>query len=363
MPFLVTGVCLLGAGWIAWLGTPFCRRFAERHGFVDDPGGRKRHAGGRSLLGGAAVFLGLWSIVAAGLLGAGLLRSLGVLEPWLGPFGSDVVELARVGLPLAGLFGGSLIVGVLGARDDRSPLGAGAKLLGQVVAASVTVAAGAQCQFLPGGQLVNAIASVLWIVTITNAFNFIDNMDGLCAGVGAISGAILLAVALTQRQYFMAMILASHTGACLGFLRFNFPPASIFLGDLGSHVIGHFLGSVTLLLSYVAGAGEATLAVLLPPIALGLPLLDLIRVSVLRLRQGRPVWVGDNQHLSHRLRHDETTDRAVLARLYLLALCLGGNALLLIGASPWQGAVIGLLTVCLGALVWMLLGPDDRAHS
>ncbi|MEQ8762447.1 MAG: MraY family glycosyltransferase [Planctomycetota bacterium] len=364
--WILTAAVGLLAGIASFALTPWIRKAAHAFGLVDRPGAHKQHAGRPALFGGAAIFAATWGLVFLGLTATGVAWVLGTLDRFLGDFAGDVRNISRVGVALALLFFGSLLSALWGALDDLWPggLSAAPKLAGQFLAAIVTVAGGAHCQFLPGGFWINAIASVVWIVLVINAFNFIDNMDGLCAGVALVSSAVLLFLALLQRQYFMGLLLASFLGATAGFLRFNFPPASIFLGDLGSHVIGHFLGAVTLLLSYTAGAGEATLAVLMPPVVLALPLLDLVRVSVIRIREHRPIWVGDRRHLSHRLRRDVGSDRAVVIRLYLLASCLGGNALLLQGAAAWQGALVGFQTLCLGALVWLLLdGSRPKAHS
>jgi UDP-GlcNAc:undecaprenyl-phosphate GlcNAc-1-phosphate transferase len=163
----------------------------------------------------------------------------------------------------------------------------------------------------------------LWILTVTNAFNFLDNMNGLCAGVGAVGALCFAWKAAAAGQYLVALLAFLVVGALAGFLPYNFPRASVFLGDSGSHLVGYWLAVLAILPHFYSAENPHTLAVLNPLLILAVPLGDLAWVVGLRWRSGRPFYVGDTNHLSHRLvRRGLSPTRAVLV-LWLLGLAAG----------------------------------------
>ncbi len=299
---------------------PFWRSWCVRTGLVDDPGHRKIHQTPVPLAGGLAVFTGLAAVLLAGAAAVGLK----LLDP-------ESVEKLSYGLgqrapQLAAIVVGALGMVLLGWWDDRHELKPSVKFAGQCAVALLVAASGVRVTlFVPSIAFSYAI-TVLWILTVTNAVNFNDNMNGLCGGLGAIASSWIAVHAGAQGQYLVASLALLVAGALLGFLPFNFPRASVFLGDAGSHLVGYLLAVLAILPHfYSAKQIEPTrLAVLNPIVILAVPLIDLASVVWLRTRAGRPFWIGDTNHLSHRLvRSGRSKPQAVLC-LWLVAALAGG---------------------------------------
>lgn len=253
---------------------------------------------------------------------------------------------------------------VLGVIDDRRPLGPGVKLFAMIVAATA-IAWLTDTRLLEllnarvGGQWLSIVITVVWFVAITNAFNFIDNMDGLSAGVAAIAGVCLLATSLLAGQLFVPALLALVVGSACGFLVLNFPPARIFMGDGGSLVLGFLLAFATVRVTYLPEAGAAfePHALFTPFIILAIPLYDLVSVVAIRLRQGRSPFVGDLQHFSHRLVESGLSRRNAVLVIYgcTLVTALGGVAMPTL--SGWQAGLVFAQTVC----VLLVLAVFERS--
>src|SRR5205823_10819178 len=176
------------------------------------------------------------------------------------------------------------------------------------------------------------ILTILWIAGITNAFNFLDNMDGLSTGVAAVCTVAFLVTTLLIGQWFVAASLALLLGALLGYLCFNFPPASIFMGDSGSLVIGFLLGVLTVRTTFLPKGvnwGAGWYAVFAPVIVLAVPLYDLIVVSIIRLSRGKSPFVGDTNHFSHRLVARGMSRRTAVLCLYLITAATSVAAIIL----------------------------------
>jgi UDP-GlcNAc:undecaprenyl-phosphate GlcNAc-1-phosphate transferase len=200
-------------------------------------------------------------------------------------------------------------------------------------------------------------------VGITNAFNLLDNMDGLSAGVAAVATGVLLLNALSLGEMLISLILAAFLGSLLGFLFFNFHPATVFLGDCGSLFIGFVMASLTLLERYVSHASGSLFPVLMPVVVLAVPIVDTATVVVIRLREGRPIYVGDTRHLSHRLAALGFSQRAVALFIYLATLCLGLGAVNLSDATPGQALIILVQSVGFVALLLILLFVERQAAT
>jgi UDP-GlcNAc:undecaprenyl-phosphate GlcNAc-1-phosphate transferase len=184
------------------------------------------------------------------------------------------------------------------------------------------------------GEVPSVIVTVLWIAAITNAFNFLDNMDGLSAGVAAVCTTAFLVTTLLIQQWFVAGSLALLLGSLLGFLVWNFPPAKIFMGDCGSMVIGFVLGVLTVRTTFLpkdVNFGAGWYAIFAPVIVLALPLYDLIVVSLIRISRGKSPFVGDTNHFSHRLVARGMSKRTAVLCLYLVTAATSVSAVLL----PW----------------------------
>ncbi len=344
---------------ISWLATLLIRRVAPRIGFVDKPGGRKIHANPKPLGGGVAILAG----VALPLVGALVLLHTPLVS------GHDLkLDPAYVGgagerTPLAlGLLGAMLCMHLLGLVDDRKALGPYSKLIVQLLVISAFVIGfDNRClqaaDHLGLGRFPSYLVTILWIGLVTNAFNFLDNMDGLSAGVGAVCTAAFLIAALTIQQWFVAATLAMLLGSLLGFLCFNFAPASIFMGDSGSLLIGLILGVMTVRTTYLPKGTpweSGWYAVFAPVIVLAVPLYDLLVVSTLRLLKGRSPFVGDTNHFSHRLVARGMSRRTAVLCLYLVTAATSVSAILLPQVAPTIAPLIFVQTVLILGVVGLL---------
>jgi UDP-GlcNAc:undecaprenyl-phosphate GlcNAc-1-phosphate transferase len=315
-------LAFLAAATTAAATLPLWRAWCRRVGHVDDPGHRKIHSEPTPLAGGLAVATGLVLPLFAGV--AVLL---------LGGFSEATTEPLRYGLgartlPLLAIFGGAAGMVALGWLDDRHELRAGPKFAGQCLIALLVAAAGVRVTLFVPNALFSYGVTVLWILTVTNAFNFMDNMNGLCAGLGAIAAAWLAFHAAWLGQYLVAGLACLTVGALLGFLPYNYPRASAFLGDAGSQLVGYLLAVLAILPHFHTADQPRPLAVLTPLAVLAVPLGDLAWVVALRTAARKPFWIGDTNHLSHRLvRRGLSKPQAVLA-IWLLAAALGGLSLL-----------------------------------
>ena len=207
----------------------------------------------------------------------------------------------------------------VGWLDDKRELRPRAKFAGQLAVAALVAATGARITLFVPSLIFSYAITILWILTVVNAFNFTDNMNGLCAGLGAIGACHFAMIAAADGQYLVALIAFLTFGALLGFLPYNFPRARAFLGDAGSHLVGYLLAVLAILPHFYSVRHPHRWAVLIPLLVLAVPLADLVWVVFLRWRIGQPFYQGDTNHLSHRLvRRGLTRWQAVLV-IWLLA--------------------------------------------
>jgi UDP-GlcNAc:undecaprenyl-phosphate GlcNAc-1-phosphate transferase len=247
------------------------------------------------------------------------------------PFLTDQYSLIiNVWPKLAAILIGATIIVIVGVIDDINStlISPKFKMLFQTIAAVIAVYFGVSISFFPFDWM-DGLFSILWIVLITNSFNLLDNMDGLSSGVAAISAIIFLSVAAYQGQFFIALILSIFIGSVLGFLKYNYNPSSIFMGDAGSLFLGYILASLTIEASYVTTESSSLLPALMPVIILSIPLFDTISVIIIRFKEHRPIYVGDKRHLSHRLVDMGFSPRSAVNTIYLLTFTIGLAAFLL----------------------------------
>ena len=221
------------------------------------------------------------------------------------------------------MIGGACGMLVLGWLDDRYELRPTIKFGGQLLIAILVAASGIRITLFVPSLTFSVAITALWIVTITNAFNLMDNMNGLCAGLGAIAAFHFGMKAAVAGQYLVAMLAFLVFGSLLGFLPHNFPRATAFLGDAGSHLVGYLLAVLAILPHFYSDENPARLSVLNPLLILAVPLADMAWVVILRWRAGKPFYVGDTNHLSHRLvRRGLSRSEAVLL-IWLLGAIVG----------------------------------------
>ncbi len=305
---------------LAWLLVPLVEALAKRIGAVDHPTERGLHGDALPKLGGLAILVG---VLVSGVI-------------WL-PWDTETKAILA----------GAVAIALAGVADDVFDLPAAPKLLGQIVAASIPVAAGVAVNdftlpfvgrvepgsveilsSLPllGSVDLGQIATVLGIVAIMNAVNFADGVDGLAAGVCVIAAVTLSVVALSLDRNAAGVLAALTAGAALGFLRHGFPPASSFMGDTGSNLLGYLLA-----VTAIQGAlkTNAVVALFFPLIVLMVPILDSTFVVAKRLKYRRPIYKADRSHFHHRMANIGFSQRRTLAYLYGWTVAMAGLALAL----------------------------------
>jgi len=301
---------------------PLWRVWCERVGLVDDPGHRKIHNTPTPLAGGLAVLNGLMlPIVAA----AAMLKLNGssITPEELLTFG-----LNKRALQLAAIVVGAIGMVLLGLLDDKHELKPLLKFTGQFLIALLVAAAGVRITLFVPNVVFHYAVTILWLLTIINAFNFMDNMNGLCAGLGAIGACLFAIIAALHGQYLVGLIAFLTCGSLLGFLPHNFPNARAFLGDSGSHLVGYLLAVLAILPHFYHVDQPRRLAVLTPLLVLAVPLIDLAWVVILRTLKGQPFYIGDTNHLSHRLVRSGLSRPVAVMLIWLLAAGVGALALL-----------------------------------
>lgn len=281
--------------------------------------------------------------------------------------------IRQIGWILLGL----LLIHLLGLWDDWRAMKAGPKLAGQLVVALLLVIPADLriLQLMDGwglhGLVFSHLISLFWILLIVNAINFMDNMDGLAAGTAAAIALLYLAAGVLTDQFQTALMAAGLAGAALGFLWFNRHPARLYMGDSGSMVLGLALAVISIRTTYydpagIAGQPVGFHAILMPLVLLAVPLYDLAGVCLLRISQGKSIWVGDKQHLSHRLvKRGYPINRAV-GIIWLCAVASGLGGIMLGRLAPWQGLVIGAQAAAVLMMLAMLewpVGADRQADA
>lgn len=333
------------------------RRAGKRWRLFDRPNSEehKGHAAAVPLLGGPAMFIAWTAIILAGVTAAALPGS------WM----SDSIRnhlggVLTVSPRLVGIVLGASLLVLIGLIDDHANMRAGAKFLGQLAAAVLVVSLGIRATFFVTVPLLSWLGSVVWVVFLINAINFLDNMDGLAAGIGTLAALFFALVAGVREQFFVATLASVTAGVAAGFLLHNRPPATIFMGDAGSHFLGFTLAVLGIMTTYYAPATTPTPApVLIPLLILAVPILDLIAVVILRIRSGNPVHVGDHTHISHRFEKMGFSRAQSVLLVYLLVFSTGASGVFLVWV-PAAGVVLALLQA---AAVLAAVGILQYANS
>lgn len=314
--------------------TPSVRNLAWRYGIVDQPDHRRKiHGSPIPRLGGVAIFAAV--IGSYGLLLVVRLSSGDIVL-------ADLPLVLRLLPALLIVFGIGLIDDVIGTRPWT-------RLAAETVAAILAWMGGVQVHAISGfsfsGTLISLLVTVLWIVTCTNAINLIDGVDGLAAGVSLFASLTMLSAALIGHNFAMALAVVPIAGALLGFLRFNFPPANIFLGDSGSLTLGFLLGSFGALW---AEKSTTLLGLTAPIMVLAVPILDMILAVVRRLLRGQPIFAADNEHIHHKLLLRGLSPLHLVLVIYGIC-AIGAISSLLLTASHNRNRDFAIVLVCLAA--------------
>ena len=356
---------------IALVATYVIRRYAASWGLVDQPSERKVHATPTPRGGGLAIWLGVVAALAAGqlmLLLASQVPAIDALvpdfaRPHLAGIWSQSLKLWII------LAAGTALV-ILGLMDDRGGLSWQVRLIAEfaIAALCVWLVPNLRLTAFLEAPLVTGALSVLWIVALINSFNMLDNMDALSGGVAVIAAAMLAAVMLlapnpesSGPQLFVAGLLLVLTGAILGFLWHNRPPAQIFMGDAGAYFVGFMIAAATLLASYTGYQSERRHAILAPLCVMAVPLYDMTSVILIRLASGRSPFQADKNHFSHRLVDLGFSKAQAVLMVYLTTATCGLGALLLHQVETSGAVIIMLLIGCVLTLIGVLEATARRA--
>lgn len=277
------------------ISVPIWKRWCEKVGVIDEPGHRKIHSEPIALAGGLSVMSGLiLTLIFAYFIILSGFPEPSIREQFLYGFGKRFDQLIAI-------CGGALAILVLGWFDDKHELKPAIKFLGQIVIATATALSGVRITLFIESQIISYIITILWILTIVNAMNFLDNMNGLCGGLCVIGCATFGIIAGIRDQYLVSSFCWLTAGAFIGFLPFNYPKAKVFLGDAGSHLAGYLLAVIAILPHFYSKKHPVEWAVITPLIVLGVQLFDITQVVIRRLVNKKPIYIGDTNHISHLL--------------------------------------------------------------
>ena len=332
---------------VAYVMTPPVKRFAEKVGAIDVPKDNRRvHDHPIPRMGGLAIFIG---------------------------FVLSLIFFVPMSTKVLGLLVGSVIIAVMGGVDDIVSLNPWVKLAGQIVAALVAIRCGlvfdvisnpnifAEETYIEIGWL-SIPLTMLWIVGCTNAVNLIDGLDGLAVGVSAISSLTMLIVSLFVSEPVVSIILAALTGACLGFMPYNLNPAKIFMGDVGSQLLGFVLSTASIMGLFKL---HAIITFFVPLLALALPLADTIFAFFRRILHGQSPFKADKGHFHHRLLAMGLNQKQVVAVLYGISAVLGLLAVLMAGDSMAVKIICLVAAFIISLVIWLKVfknNPNLREH-
>lgn len=336
---------LVAAGLISFFATPLVKSLAYKVGAIDVPkDNRRMHKVPIPRLGGLAIFIA---------------------------FLFTVIIFADIDRQMQGILLGAIMIVVLGVLDDIMTLRALPKFLVQIAAAGVVVYHGCTIQFISNPNVFSDAAylnlgwlavpvTIIWIVAITNAVNFIDGLDGLAVGVSAISTASLLVIALMVAEMNVSVILAALLGACVGFIPYNKNPAKIFMGDTGATFLGFILACLS-----IQGLFKlyAIISFAVPFLILGVPIFDICFAFLRRIAKGQNPMVADRGHVHHRLIDMGFNQKQAVAISYMLTAILGLAAVLLTSSGEFRALILIGAVIIVGAIGLRIIFKAQPHHA
>ena len=352
-------LCFFPAFIVSVLATAAMRRIAPRFGLIDRPAARKFHVNPTPLGGGIGIWLGVVVPLACAQAAAWLLLNGHLPTSWVPPELAIHLEgvLYRSGQMWAIVAGGTILA-FMGLLDDYRALPWAPRLAVQGCVALGVVLAGVRATVFVPYPWVGAALTVLWILVLVNSFNFLDNMDGLSAGIGLVAASLFAVVMLTstgEPRWLVGGVLLILAGALTGFLCHNWPPARIFMGDSGSYFMGLLIACSTVLGTFYEAEIGSRHVILAPLCVLAVPLYDFASVMVIRLSQRRSPFHPDKSHFSHRLVDLGMKPRNAVLTIHLATLTTGLGALLLYQVPGWTGAMLVVsLVTCILAIIAIL---------
>ncbi|MEA3267302.1 MAG: MraY family glycosyltransferase [Candidatus Fermentibacteria bacterium] len=342
---------------VSLIMTPLMSRLAGKLGMVDI----KDESGGSGIpvMGGVAVFLGFAASILAGLLIFPVLPGENIVDTPLTWRSMCILVLVS-----------GLLMALAGFIDDKYELAPGMKIvlhsIVAIVAGTLFVMNGAQVRlFLEGSHVawLAAPLTLIWLLGITNSINLLDHADGVTAGISAIAAMFFAALNFMHGTPPIAFISVALAGASLGFLFFNFPPASTFMGDCGSNFLGFMLGIIAVLGVYTPSGSIPYLAILSPLLILAVPIIDTVMVLLYRRRQGSPLFKGDKNHLAHRLMRMGYSRKTSVLMLYLFSVILGTMALLLPTLQPYQAIIAFVNALGVISVIAIIISHSEKGSN
>jgi len=333
---------------------------SHRFQIYDLPAGRKNHERPIPYLGGVAIYVSFLGVVAVHMW---LLHLLNDKIPLIANVARHLQYSVALGekpavLRALGIMAGGTLIFLAGLIDDVFSLRPRVKLAAQVLAGIIVVSFGVRLDIFISFPPVTWVATIFWIVLMVNAFNFLDNMDGLSAGVALIAALIFFFVVFPLHQTLTAAILLVIAGTLFGFLIYNFNPARIFMGDAGAMFIGFVLAALTVVGTFYMDDHMSPWGLFTPILILGVPIFDTVGVIYLRWKAHLPVYVGDNRHFSHRLVHLGMSKRDAVIFIYLVSFAVGVGATLLRYLRLSGAITLFVQTLGIFAIIILLMVAD-----
>ena len=346
----VYALAFAGGAVLTAILTPLARKMARKLDFLDVPANNhKGHAKATALLGGAAAVL------------------CGVVPEFFQPDRQlHLAGFRTAVLPLSFIVLGALLAVVLGLIDDKWALSARSKFAGQFVVALLAVlGGGVRVNLFMDAPVLTAAVTVFWIVLMMNSINFFDNMDGLAAGTIAIAMAFFALIAALNGEFFIASFAALNCGVCCGFWIYNAHPASIFMGDSGSHFLGYLAAVVAAQVTFFDKSYSLSrFPVLIPAFVLAVPLFDTVMVVAIRTWNRKPFWIGDHNHISHRFVRMGLSRRSAVILVHLMALTVALGALPVFwGDFKTAAVIVGQMFLLLVIVTMIQLHLGEKAAS
>lgn len=364
LPFLCA--CALPSFAISIVVTAFVRKRAPGWGLIDQPNpSRKVHKIPTPLGGG----IGVWAGVVVTLLLAQasliIVARLETLPSWLPP-GLDVNGAIERSKQLWTIVGAGTVLAIMGLIDDKRNLPWIPRLLVQLAVAVFVVAMGVRASVFIPLPWIGWVVTVVWIMVLVNSLNFLDNMDGLSPGIGLVASLMFAGVLLgatSEPRWLVGGVMLILAGSIAGFLCFNWPPATIFMGDSGSYFIGMMLACFTITGTFY-DSGSSRHVILAPLCILAVPLYDFCSVMIIRLKEGRSPFHADKSHFSHRLVEIGLHPRNAVLTIHLATMTTGMGALLLYKVDGWSGALMVIaLILCVLTIIAILETVGRRSSS
>lgn len=353
---LANALVALVAFALALILVPLAKFLGARYGFVDPVHPDKIHHEPMVRCGGAGIAAAFCLTLFTGLA----LLHFGLPNRLLpANLRNHIPNIPAVLPRLAVVMSGALLLFAVGLVDDKKNLRPIIKLAFQILAGLILVAGGVTIQMFIPGPLPGAILTIVWVVLISNAFNLLDNMNGLSAGVAVVCAISFYLISRAGGEYFMMAMFAALAGGVAGFLPYNFPRARLFMGDSGSLFIGYMFAALSIMVTYYDAGVPTQLPVVAPLVVLGVPLFDTLSVMWIRWRAGRPIMQGDQNHFSHRLvALGFSRPRAVMF-IWAVTLTVGLAAVNLRSLTA-AGAVIALVQIVLFFLLIFILETQGK---